>query len=71
MIKIQKCVYVLYIFHFFTACEIHYMLCDPNELVDKRFLVTRVPASQSSVKTIKKCLFIHILGQLRADADKN
>lgn len=38
---------------------VKYMLCDPNELVDKGFLVTCVPASQSSVKTIKEKTSFH------------
>ncbi len=56
MIKILKHVYVLYIFYFFVACT----LWGPNEPVGERFLVTCVPASQSSVKTIKKCLLLKI-----------
>lgn len=42
---------VLFIFLVQTACA-------DDELVDERLLVTRVPASQSSVKSIKKCLLL-------------
>lgn len=49
--------YALYIFYFSVAC----MVCGLNELVDERFLVTCVPESQSSVKTIKKCLLLKSL----------
>lgn len=52
MIKLLKCLYCSY------STSSQHVWSGPNELVEERFLVTCFPASQSSVKSIKKCLLL-------------